>query len=195
VSIALELRGVTKGFTAGAGVCTASAQVLRGIDLTVHAGESLALVGQAGSGKSTLLLCAAGLLRPDAGYAKWFGDSDRATAARRVVYHCTAHGLTGTARATDATLHLVDMSNAADAASRLVRWVDRRSADGDAVIVSTRDEDLARHLAARIVVLSGGRVHVDSRARSRVAERASPSAHAAESRSECVFVDHSNGHV
>jgi predicted ABC-type transport system involved in lysophospholipase L1 biosynthesis ATPase subunit len=168
--IALELRGLAKGFVAGGGACSASAQVLRGIDLTVQASESIALVGQSGSGKSTLLLCAAGLLQPEIGEARWFGQSDRAAAAGRAVYYCTPGELARSPVFAEPMLHLVDIPITADAVLVLARWVERRRERGDAVIVSTRDEDFAHHVAGRVVILRGGRLHADTRARSRVAE-------------------------
>jgi ABC-type multidrug transport system ATPase subunit len=69
---ALELRGLTKRYTVGSGACIASADVLRGVSFAVAGGESVALAGPPGVGKSTLLLCAAGLLRPEAGEVLWF---------------------------------------------------------------------------------------------------------------------------
>ena len=42
-------------------------KALRGVNLTLNAGEMIALVGPSGSGKSTLMMCLAGLDEPDGG--------------------------------------------------------------------------------------------------------------------------------
>lgn len=44
--------------------------ILSGIDITIHKGESVALVGASGAGKSTLALVLAGLIKPDEGDIK-----------------------------------------------------------------------------------------------------------------------------
>jgi phospholipid/cholesterol/gamma-HCH transport system ATP-binding protein len=55
----IVLSGVTKSFEDN--------HVLKGIDLDVHAGESLVLIGPSGSGKTVALKCVIGLMNPDAG--------------------------------------------------------------------------------------------------------------------------------
>ena len=49
-------------------------EILRGVDLTVAAGERVAVVGPSGSGKSSLIAVAAGLERPTGGAVRLFGE-------------------------------------------------------------------------------------------------------------------------
>jgi ABC-type multidrug transport system ATPase subunit len=72
----LSLQGVTKRYQAGVAGCFATVDVLRAVHLDVAEGEVLGLVGPVRSGKTTLMLCAAGLLRPDAGRVIWFERDD-----------------------------------------------------------------------------------------------------------------------
>ncbi|MBK1787706.1 ABC transporter ATP-binding protein [Prauserella cavernicola] len=48
-------------------------QALRGADVSVRAGEVLAVMGPSGSGKSTLLHCLAGIVTPDSGSIEYQG--------------------------------------------------------------------------------------------------------------------------
>src|SRR5271156_5283250 len=62
----LSLRGIEKSFDTNV--------VLSGIDLDVHEGELVALLGENGAGKSTLSSIIAGLIRPSAGTMSWEGE-------------------------------------------------------------------------------------------------------------------------
>jgi phospholipid/cholesterol/gamma-HCH transport system ATP-binding protein len=74
--VKIAIRGLTKSFGAK--------HVLRGLDLDIYEGESLAVIGGSGSGKSVLLKNIVGILTPDSGSIKIDGEE--------VV------GVTGTAR-------------------------------------------------------------------------------------------------
>jgi len=60
---------------------------LRGVSLTVDAGEVVAVTGPSGSGKSTLLACLAGLDEPDGGLVRILGEpmSRRSEAERALI--------------------------------------------------------------------------------------------------------------
>ena len=82
----LHLQGLHKTYNTG---LPGEVQVLRGVDLTVNAGEVVALVAPSGAGKSTMLHIAGLLDVPDTGTVSLAGQdltglSDRKrTAARR----------------------------------------------------------------------------------------------------------------
>ena len=63
-------------------------EVLKGIDLEIHRGDFLSIIGASGSGKSTLLHILGGLDRPTSGNVYWHGENivsfdDEALAKRR----------------------------------------------------------------------------------------------------------------
>jgi peptide/nickel transport system ATP-binding protein len=74
----VDLRDVSVTFGRG----TRAVHALRGIDVTVHAGETVGLVGESGSGKSTAARVALGLIRPTAGSVRLFGSDLRRTRGR-----------------------------------------------------------------------------------------------------------------
>ena len=81
----LELKGIERHF----GVGETRLSVLKGADLTINAGEIVALVGPSGAGKSTLLHIAGLLEKPDDGEIIITGEAcsklgdDRRTQIRR----------------------------------------------------------------------------------------------------------------
>ena len=64
--VKIAIRGLTKSFGAK--------HVLKGLDLDIYEGESLAVIGGSGSGKSVLLKNIVGILTPDSGSIKIDGE-------------------------------------------------------------------------------------------------------------------------
>ncbi len=67
----IELAGATKTYRSG----SVELQALKGVDLEVHAGEMVAVVGPSGSGKSTILNLVTGIDRPTSGLVSVDGSS------------------------------------------------------------------------------------------------------------------------
>ncbi|ABW13938.1 ABC transporter related [Parafrankia sp. EAN1pec] len=78
MTAALQCAGMDAGYTAGR-------PVVRGADLTLRAGEVLALIGPNGAGKTTLLMTIAGLLPPLAGHVEIGGVAVKPGSARSAV--------------------------------------------------------------------------------------------------------------
>jgi ABC-2 type transport system ATP-binding protein len=76
-----ELHDTTKRFGTGA----ATVEAVSGIDLTVYAGELVAVLGPNGAGKTTAISMLTGLRRPTSGTARLFGRDPRDVAARQRV--------------------------------------------------------------------------------------------------------------
>ena len=155
--LALEVRALAKRYVAGSGACAASATILSRVNLSVHSGEVVTILGDGGSGKSTLLLCLAGLMSPDAGDLRWFGERRCANVLRRVIHHVRHTDLLRAGCLDQPNLHLVDAGRGFDPEA-LAHWTFARSFAGDAVIVASREtiDDLP---LGRVLNLRHGVLH------------------------------------
>jgi zinc transport system ATP-binding protein len=125
--------------------------VLEDVTFSVAPGEFVALVGPNGSGKSTLLRIAVGLVAPDAGAARLFGEpAARFRDRRRLGYVPQRPTLAAGVAAT-----VEDVAAAGRLAGR--RWLGpRRSGDREPVERALADVGLLELRSERISELSGG---------------------------------------
>jgi ribose transport system ATP-binding protein len=79
----LEMRGISKAFV--------GVQALDSVDLTLHQGEILALVGENGAGKSTLIKVLTGLYQADRGEITLAGAKVVLSSPRDAIAHGIAH--------------------------------------------------------------------------------------------------------
>jgi len=163
VPLPLEIRGLSKRFAAGAGGCFATATALRGVALCAAAGEVVALVGPRGAGKSTLLLCAAGLLRPDAGLVLHHGVPVGRAGATGGVYAGSHARLAAPSDLRAASLLLIDqpLGERVARSPALLAGLLAAARGGAAVVLAVRELahlTALRALAPRRVHLREGRV-------------------------------------
>ena len=108
-------------------------EILKGVSLTVAAGERVAIVGASGSGKSSLIAVAAGLERPTAGAVALFGqdlarlnEDQRARLRRgRVSLVFQAFHLLPNMTAEENVAAPLEIAGASDASPVAREWLDR----------------------------------------------------------------------
>ncbi len=139
----LELRGIGKAFD--------GVPALKGIDLSVHEGELVALIGPSGSGKSTLLRCCNRLTEPDGGAVR-FGGRPAPSGGRALAEARRRMGMVF--QAFNLYPHLTALENAA-LAPRRAAGLSRKAAEQAAREALSR-VGLADRADARPDALSGG---------------------------------------
>ena len=73
-AVVLRAQGLTKTYAPVSAESRSGLELFRGLNLTIHAGEMVAIVGESGAGKSTLLHLLAALDKPTEGEV-WCGES------------------------------------------------------------------------------------------------------------------------
>ncbi|MFJ4164015.1 ABC transporter ATP-binding protein [Microbacterium sp. NPDC089698] len=140
----LVAEGLKKHYRAG----REPVPVLRGIDLSVGAGEMVSIVGPSGSGKSTLLYCLAGLERADRGTIRVLGEElAEASASRLAVLRRDRIGFVFQ------SYNLIPSLSVRENVALPARLARRAAPDVDGALAAV---GLAEHGARRPGQLSGG---------------------------------------
>jgi len=127
--LVLQARGIAKRFHDG----EIDVEVLRGIDLDVRRGETVAIVGASGSGKSTLLSIIAGLDTPTQGTVKLAGqdlftideDERAALRARQVGFVFQSFQLMGNLTALENVMLPLELAGRRDARKAAAEMLSR----------------------------------------------------------------------
>lgn len=159
----LIVHRATKRFVAGVPGCSASVLALQRASLVVRTAEVVAVTGPAGSGKSTLLLCAAGLLRPDAGAVWWFERYHEVSSCSGLV-RFVRHGpetprMIELALERGARLFVID-SVEKDDQRALARTLGAITRIGGSALLAMRDRGTALALGARVIDLVSGQTDI-----------------------------------
>ncbi len=149
----LRVRGIRREFAAGEQTLV----VLDGVDLDIHAGELVAIVGQSGSGKSTLMNILGCLDRPSAGAYQIAGRETAQMSPDELAELRREHF--GFA---DEPTGALDTHSGRE----VMKILGELHAEGHTVVLVTHDMAVAEH-AQRIIEVRDGRV-VDDRATGRV---------------------------
>jgi ABC-2 type transport system ATP-binding protein len=145
----VQLEAVTKAF--------AGREAVRDLDLVVPAGSLCGFLGPNGAGKTTTLRMITGILEPDAGRVRLFGDASPEDARPRLAYLPEERGLYKRMRVTELLVFLGRLRGlgAAEAAARAQRWLE---ALGLPDVGGLRCEALSKGMGQR-VQLAGALLH------------------------------------
>jgi putative ABC transport system ATP-binding protein len=151
----LQLDEVVKHYRVGDGEVV---RAVDGVNLSVAAGELVALYGPSGSGKTTLLMLIAGLLVPDSGYVRVNGrDVSRLSARERAHYRRSELGfirqsldlIPGVRADDNAALKLLASTGRRDAQRQVAPLLERLGLNGRA---GQRAEQLSMGERQRVMI-------------------------------------------